>query len=418
MEEFEKNIDSINEGENKKILILFYIILFILLILSFVIKKPKKRNIEMKIERFIKYKGNKNINLKEFEKELPSIKLYVKSLRENLIQQVINYTEIFKPKVSFIASVYNKEKYLPSFISSIQNQLLKEFEIILVDDCSLDKSIEVISEFKNRDKRIKLMKNKKNMGSLYTRYNGAIHAKGEYIIFVDSDDIILKRGLFKAYNHITRKNLDIVQFHAVFEKNDMNYIRRKNYKYLDVIYQPVLSYIFYYKKNGGDEQNTALWDKLVKREVVYRALNFIGEKYIQEKIIIENDVLLLFSIFKHSNSFQYIDEVGYYYFRTNNDSITNTRYNEEKANKIIHSIFINIKFLYENTDNTFIDKYFCIYKLKQGYHRYKILYKYLNNIELDLIKIVLNMLLTSKYIYPINKIIIYKIKLELKRIKF
>ena len=155
MEEFEKNIDSINEGENKKILILFYIILFILLILSFVIKKPKKRNIEMKIERFIKYKGNKNINLKEFEKELPSIKLYVKSLRENLIQQVINYTEIFKPKVSFIASVYNKEKYLPSFISSIQNQLLKEFEIILVDDCSLDKSIEVISEFKNRDKRIK-----------------------------------------------------------------------------------------------------------------------------------------------------------------------------------------------------------------------------------------------------------------------
>ena len=48
----------------------------------------------------------------------------------------------------------------------------------------------------------------------------------------------------------------------------MNYIRRKNYKYLNIIYQPVLSYIFYYKKNGGDEQNTALWDKLVKREVV------------------------------------------------------------------------------------------------------------------------------------------------------
>ena len=178
----------------------------------------------------------------------------------------------------------------------------------------------------------------------------------------------------------------------------------------------MLSYIYYYKKNSGDEQNTALWDKLVKREVVYKALNFLGEKYIQEKIIIENDVLLLFSIFRYSKSFQYIDEIGYYYFRTNNDSITNTRFNEEKANSIIHSIFINIKFLYENTDNTFIDKYFCIYKLKQGYHRYKILYKYLNNIELDLIKIVLNMLLKSKYIYPINKIIIYKIQLELKRI--
>ena len=417
MEEYEKNIDSINEEENKKIFILFYIILFILLIFSFVLKKPEKRNIEMKIQRFIKYRGNKFICYKDFEKEIPSIKLYVKSLRENLIH-VINYTEILKPKISFIASVYNKEKYLPSFILSIQNQLLKEFEIILIDDCSIDKSIEVINEFKNRDKRIKLMKNKKNMGSLYTRYNGAIHAKGEYIIFVDSDDIILKDGLFKAYNHITNKNLDIVEFHAVFEKNETNYIRRKSYKYLDVIYQPVLSYIYYYKKNSGDEQNTALWDKLVKREIVYKSINFIGEKYIQEKIIIENDVLLLFSIFKYSKSFQYIDEIGYYYFRTNNDSITNTRFNEEKANNIIHSIFINIKFLYENTDNTFIDKYYCIYKLKQGYYRYRILYKYLNNIELDLIKIVLNMLLKSKYIYPINKIIIYKIQLELNRIKF
>ena len=418
MEEYEKNIDSINEDKNKNILILFFIILIILLILSFILKKPEKRYIEMKIDRFIKYKGNKYINYKEFEKELPSIKLYVKSLRENLINNVFNYTEIFKPKISFIASVYNKEKYLPSFISSIQNQLLKEFEIILVDDCSIDKSIDVINEFKNKDKRIKLIKNNKNMGSLYARYNGAIHAKGEYIIFVDSDDIILKDGLFKAYNHITKKNLDIVEFHAVFEKNEMNYIRRKNYKYLNVIYQPVLSYIYYYKKNGGDEQNTALWDKLVKREVVYKALNFIGEKYIKEKIIIENDVLLLYSIFRHSNSFQYIDEIGYYYFRTNNDSITNTRYNEEKANNIIHSIFINIKFLYENTDNTFIDKYYCIYKLRQGYNRYKILFKYLNNIELELIKIVLNLLLKSKYIYPINKIIIYKIQLELNRIIF
>ena len=156
MEEYENNIDSTNLDKNKNNLILFFILLIILLILTFILKKPEKRYIEMKIDRFIKYKGNKYINYKEFEKELPSIKLYVKSLRENLIKNVFNYIEIFKPKISFIASVYNKEKYLPSFISSIQNQLLKEFEIILVDDCSIDKSVEVINEFKNKDKRIKL----------------------------------------------------------------------------------------------------------------------------------------------------------------------------------------------------------------------------------------------------------------------
>ena len=366
---------------------------------------------------FIKKRKNKKIFYKNLEKELPAIKKYVKSFNEKLIKNNINHTEILNPKISFIASVYNKEKYLSSFISSIQNQLFNEFEIILVDDFSIDKSINIINDFQNYDKRIKLIKNKKNMGSLYTRYNGAIHAKGDYIIFVDSDDIVLKEGVFKAYNHIKRKNLDMVEFNAVFEIDDTNYIRRKSYKYLNVIYQPILSYIYYYNKNKGDEQNTALWDKIIKREIVSKSLNFIGENFIKERIIIENDVVLLFSIFKHSNSFQYIDELGYYYFRTNKDSITNTCFDENKANKILHSIFINIKFLYERTGNTFIDKYFCLFKLRQGYNRYKILIKYLNKIEFDLIKNVLNMLEKSKYICPINKIFIYRIQMELNQRK-
>ena len=73
----------------------------------------------------------------------------------------------------------------------------------------------------------------------------------------------------------------------------------------------------------------------------------------------------------------------------NNDSITNTRYESIKALQIIHSIFSNIKFLYEMTGNTFFDKYFSIYKLEQGYQRYKICFKYLNH-EYKLIMNVLN----------------------------
>jgi glycosyltransferase involved in cell wall biosynthesis len=417
MDKNENQIDLYNENNDQKTQILFLIIIMIFLIISFILKGPEKNNIENKILRFFKYKKKELIHYKDFEKELPSIKEYVNSLKNNLIKNDINYTEIVNPKVSFIASVYNKEKYLASFISSIQNQLLKEFEIILVDDCSIDRSIDIINDFKNYDKRIKLIQNKKNMGSLFTRYNGAIHAKGEFIIFVDADDIILKEGIFKAYNHITRKNLDIVEFHAVFDKDGENYIRRKSFICLDVIYQPILSYIYYYRKNDGDEKNTALWDKLVKKEIVYKSLSFLGENYIKERIIIENDVILLFSIFKHSNSFQYIDELGYYYFRTNKDSITNTCFDEQKSNQIMHSIFINIKFLYENTENTFIDKYFCLYKLRQGYNRYKKLTKYLNNIEFDLIYNILIMLEKSKYIYPINKILIYNIQMELNRTK-
>jgi glycosyltransferase involved in cell wall biosynthesis len=342
MSENENQYDLLNEDKDKKAEMLFLIILMALLIISFNLKKPEKNNIENRILRFFKYKKKEIIYYKDYEKELPSIKEYVNSLKNNSIKNNINYTEIVNPKVSFIASVYNKEKYLSSFISSIQNQILKEFEIILVDDYSNDKSIDIINDFKNYDKRIKLIQNKKNMGSLYTRYNGAIHAKGEFIIFVDADDIVLKEGIFKAYNHIIKKNLDMVEFHAVFDNNGEMYIRRKSFICLDVIYQPILSYIYYYRKNKGDEKNTALWDKLVKKEIVYKSLSFLGENYIKERIIIENDVVLLFSIFKNSNSFQYIDELGYYYFRANKDSITNTCFDEQKAIQIMHSIFIII----------------------------------------------------------------------------
>ena len=65
---------------------------------------------------------------------------------------MVYHNYIDKPKISFIASVFNKEKYLYSFISSIQNQNLKDFELIIVDDCSNDESINII---KNLMKEIK-----------------------------------------------------------------------------------------------------------------------------------------------------------------------------------------------------------------------------------------------------------------------
>lgn len=250
------------------------------------------------------------------------------------------------------------------------------------------------------------------MGTLFTRYNGAIYAKGEYIIFVDSDDIVLKEGISNSYNYIKQKNLDMIEFNTIFEENNNTvYISRRYYKYSKIIYQPILSYIFYYKKNKGLELNTALWDKLTKREIVIKSFNFMGKEYLNKKIIIENDVIILFSLFQISNSFQYIDEIGYYYCYENKDSITNIRYEPEKANQIIYSMFSNIEFLYEKTKYTNFDKYFCIYKLIQGYNRYKICFNYLNR-GFEFIKNIFNNLLESNYISHENKLIIRNISNE------
>jgi cellulose synthase/poly-beta-1,6-N-acetylglucosamine synthase-like glycosyltransferase len=119
---------------------------FCLLIFRTYIKiNPKDFNIKKKLERYIKFKKKNNLPTKNFELELPMIKKYIKELRENYNDDQKYYSKINNPKISFIASVYNKEKYLSAFISSIQNQLLNEFEIIIVDDGSTDNSVRIIN---------------------------------------------------------------------------------------------------------------------------------------------------------------------------------------------------------------------------------------------------------------------------------
>ena len=380
-------------------------------------KVKKEKQIENKIIRFKKNKFNRNLSKKNFEKDLEHIIHYVKLLKEGYFKNENYFSETLQPKISFVSSVYNKEKYVNSFISSIQNQDLKDFEIILIDDCSTDKSIQKIIEFQKKDKRIKLIKNRKNQGALNSRFKGAMLSKGEYIIFVDSDDIILKEGIINSYNHIKNNNLDMVEFHSVYDNLTRIYINRNYYQYLDIIYQPILSHIYYYQKNKGDEQNTALWDKLIKKDIVLKSLKNIGENYLSKNIIIENDVIILFSLFRNANSFQYIDELGYYYFFQNNDSITNTRYDPQKAKKIIYSIFTNIEFLYDFTNDNYFDKRFCIFKLIQGYKRYEKCIKFIGN-EYNIINKVLNKLMESKYISLNDKVIIKSIQTNITNIFF
>ena len=139
-----------------------------------------------------------------YEKDIPKIKKYILLLKKQYIKSDLYYNKYSKPKISFITTVFNKEKYLYSFICSIQNQYLKEFELIIVDDCSYDRSLEIIKKFKNKDKRIKLIRNKKNMGALYSRYKGAIYSKGKYIISLEKYISIALKYL-KNYSLLNNK---------------------------------------------------------------------------------------------------------------------------------------------------------------------------------------------------------------------
>lgn len=257
-----------------------------------------------------------------------------------------------------------------------------------------------------------MIKNKKNIGTLYSRYIGELNAKSKYIIFIDCDDFVLENGIFNSYKYIKKNNIDIVQFHAVWHDKNRIFISNYSYNYEKTIYQPYLSYIHYYnsKNKKGDEINVALWNKLIKRKIVNKAFNWIGKKYLKEKIIIHNDLIILFSLLKNANSFKYIDELGYYYYKSNKISALNSWKYSKISNKLVHGLFTNIKFLYEKSGNTNLDKYFCIFKVQNYYNQYNRFFKYLNNNELTYITIILNKLINSDFISKEDKSNILAIK--------
>ena len=98
------------------------------------------------------------------------------------------------PLVSVIMSVYNAEKFLNSAIESITNQTFTDFEFIIIEDCSTDKTLEILKEFKEKDNRIKIIKKEKNEGPKGFIKNlnvGLNMAQGKYIARMDADDISL-----------------------------------------------------------------------------------------------------------------------------------------------------------------------------------------------------------------------------------
>ena len=123
------------------------------------------------------------------------------------------------PTFSIIIPVYNTEKYIENCIDSVVTQTEKDWELILVDDGSTDKSGAICRQYAARDSRIKYI-SKNNEGVAIARKTGCNAAIGEYVAFVDSDDWI-ENGLLKSAKDIlSRYDVDIVKFGFVRENAD------------------------------------------------------------------------------------------------------------------------------------------------------------------------------------------------------
>lgn len=246
--------------------------------------------INIKINNY-SYLLTKNINI--YWNEPDKISLYLKSKnldRENKSNIIINgkkfidkylnknyslkcYESELKPIFSSIIPVFNCEKTISNAICSIINQNFTNYEIIVIDDFSTDNSSLYIKQIQEIDKRIKLIKNKRNMGSLYSRSIGVLISKGKFIIPLDNDDMFFNFDIFNfIYKYSKDFDFDIVGFRAFqigsyYDKIE-NIVDLYNYIYYPeyfIVYQIELSTWMININGRYRAHDQAIWAKCIKK---------------------------------------------------------------------------------------------------------------------------------------------------------
>ena len=159
--------------------------------------------------------------------------------------------------VSIIVPVYGTEDYFPACIESICNQTHENIQIILVDDQSPDNCPAICDEYAKKDSRITVI-HQKNKGVSGARNTGMLHAKGDYLMFVDSDDELYPNAVEILLNDAAGYEADIVW---ALKNNDGNYIKEDIYTVFRDDQSLLLSL-------NGEPNTNAVWSKLFKKSFI------------------------------------------------------------------------------------------------------------------------------------------------------
>lgn len=256
-------------------------------------------------------------------------------------------------KISVIIPVYNTSKELYKCLDSITNQILYDIEIICVDDGSTDNSLEIIQKYAKMDDRIKVI-HQENINAGAARNNGMQCAKGEYLIFLDSDDIYYPQMFEKMYSKAKATNADFV-----ITKYNINNLKthkkeyNKGFKFIDkdVFNKHDIEKIF--------EFSTLVpWNKLYKKSFIDK----YNLKFTETKI--SNDISFVIRAFFLAEKIAKIEELLLLHNYCNSSSLTCrrgkfldgiTESSEEIYQFLIENNFFDmykeefINFLYNNT---------------------------------------------------------------------
>jgi len=249
------------------------------------------------------------------------------------------------PKVSIIMSAYNTQEYIGKAIESTLEQTIKNIEIIIVDDASIDETLNIAKSFS--DKRIKVISNSENRGQSYSLNRAISEAKGEWIAVLDSDDWFAPYRLEKLLSIAVDKNADMIADNIYFIRNGENLpwstlIGQSKIKINNI---QVIDPVFYVKNDvpGLWGLPLGLTKPIFKRE-------FLAKHSIKnnEEVLMGQDFWFYLTCLAHGANFIFVPEAYYYYRSRPGSLVTNkqaTRLNEYcKAT----NYFLNQDFIIQN----------------------------------------------------------------------
>lgn len=249
-----------------------------------------------------------------------------------------------KNLISIVVPIYNVEKYLSRCINSLVNQSYKNIEIILIDDGSIDNCPQICDDWAKKDKRIRVI-HKKNAGLGIARNTGIEHAKGKYICFIDSDDMLDLNSIEECCNKIEKFEFDIVYFGFKYIDTENNIKRiftptpTKNEYFDDEIKREFLPGIVSLMPDEHDfNMSLSSCMCLIKLDLI----NENNWRFVSERKIISEDVYSLLVLFKKIKSV-YICPKSFYSYRINPKSLTHS-YRSDRFEKVkeLHNELIKL----------------------------------------------------------------------------
>ena len=331
-----------------------------------------------------------------------------------LIEPINNkYTE--NPLISVILPSFNKEKEIVASIRSIQNQSIKNIEIIIVDDYSKDQSIKIYNNLQKIDSRIRIFYHLKNLGVWRSRLDGFLYSRGKYIIFFDAGDFYADNFVLEdSYKLMTKYNLDSLRFAFKMiriKNNNKNYTIDYHFRNKERI---ILGYNNY---NVITYTHGTIWNRMIRKNIIFKSLKLVDSYILNAYKNLWED--RWWNTLANINSYRYlfINRIGYIYIKSVKGEgrirIQNNIEKEKTLQEFIYFWLFDFFMLPEKNNKKSIINLIRKYNNKNNKLRnINFSFFYLRNFKIY--KHLLKLLINDSYIYKSDKRFIRKLLNKIK----